>query len=487
MGGDDHRCEWRGRAEALEARLAQVEATLEKLQRYQFGARSEKMQPLAEAIRDPARAEAERIASQQKRRENAEKKRQLVTRKIVHDVRDDQKTCPKCGGHEFTALGEGKATELYELVPARVERQVHVQQKVRCRCGETIITADGPAKVFDKTRFGPPFMAQVAVSKCADSLPLYRQAKAYRRAGVEVNDSTLGDLFHRTAELVDPLHERLLHLIAAKEIVLADETTQRVQAKGKMRTAWLWSFIARDEAERELIAYVFSRSRSGETPVRVLEGTIGKLLAEGYDGYNKVTVPGGRERAGCWAHARRKFFEAHSTAPGPAKRAMDFILELYKVERASLDADLLGTPEHLAMRDSRSSAIVGELKTWLESERGRHPPRSPIGVAINYALGQWNALTLFLTDAHLPLDNNASERALRVAALGPKNFLFVGTDEAGENLAGLYSLIATCEANGVNPVDYLADVLLRVQTHPAARIDELLPHNWTPPTREPSA
>jgi len=103
-----------------------------------------------------------------------------------------------------------------------------------------------------------------------------------------------------------------------------------------------------------------------------------------------------------------------------------------------------------------------------------------MGEAINYALGQWDALTLFLTDPHLPIDNNASERALRVAALGRKNFLFVGTNEAGENLAGLYSLIATCEANGVNPVDYLADVLIRVQSHPMSRIDELLPHNWSP-------
>jgi transposase len=465
MGGDDHRCEWRERAEALESRLAQVEATLEKLQRHQFGARSEKMPPVSEAIRDPARAEAERIAAHQKRRENAEKKRQLVTRKIVHEVQKDQKSCPKCGGHEFTPLGEGKATELYELIPARIERQLHIQQKVRCRCGETIITADGPTKVFDKTRFGPTFMAQVAVSKCADSLPLYRQAKAYRRTGVEVNDSTLGDLFHRTAELVEPLYERLLRLIAEKEIVLADETTHRVQAKGKTRTAWLWSFIARDEAERELIAYVFSRSRSGETPVRVLEGTIGKLLVDGYEGYNKVTLPGGRARAGCWAHARRKFFDAQPTAPTAAKRAMDLILELYRVERAALDADLLGTPEHLAMRQTRSRAVVDEIKAWLDAEQDRHPPRSPIGAAIGYALNQWDALTLFLTDPHLPIDNNASEGALRVCALGRKNFLFVGTDAAGENLAGLYSLIATCEANGINPVDYLADVLLRVQMH----------------------
>ena len=464
----------------MRADVESMRGTLEKLQRHVFGQRSEKMPPIAEALHDPARAEAERIAALQTRRENAEKKRMLVTRKIEHKVRDDQKTCPKCGGHDFTKLGDGKMTELFELVPALIERQLHLQEKLRCRCGETIITADGPPKVFDKTRFGPTFMAQVAVSKCADSLPLYRQAKAYRRAGVQVNDSTLGDLFHRTAEIVDPLYERLLHLVAEKEIVLADETTERVQAKGKTRTAWLWSFIARDEAERELIAYVFSRSRSGETPVRVLAGTIGKLLVDGYDGYNKVTLPGGRERAGCFAHVRRKFFDAQSTAPDAAKRAMDLILDLYRIERAALDADLLGTAEHLAMRQSRSRAVLDDFKAWLDAEQGRHPPKSPIGGAIGYALGQWGPLTLFLTDPHLPIDNNASERALRVAALGRKNFLFVGTDEAGENLAGLYSLIATCEANGVNPVDYLADILLRVQTHPASCIDDLLPHNWTP-------
>jgi transposase len=227
--------------------------------------------------------------------------------------------------------------------------------------------------------------------------------------------------------------------------------------------------------------------RSGETPVKVLADTIGKLLVDGYSGYNKVTLPGGRERAGCLAHLRRKFFEAQAAAPEAAKRAMDFILEVYKIERAALDNDLLGTSEHLQMRQTASRAVMGEFKAWLDQEQGRHPPRGPMGQAIGYALGQWDALTLFLTDAHLPIDNNASERALRVAALGRKNFLFVGTDEAGENLAGLYSLIATCEANGVNPVEYLGDVLIRVQTHPASRVDELLPHNWTPPRPEPSA
>jgi len=141
-------------------------------------------------------------------------------------------------------------SELYELVPAIVERQLHIQEKLRCKCGETVITADGPTKVFDKARVGPTFMAQVAVSKCADALPLHRQAKAYRRVGVQVNDSTLGDYFHRTAEITKPISDRLLDVIAEEEIVLADETSHRVQAKGKTRRSWLWSFIAKDEAER---------------------------------------------------------------------------------------------------------------------------------------------------------------------------------------------------------------------------------------------
>jgi transposase len=508
MGGGDHHCEWRDQVPVLQAALAaanariaeqdrtiatlveqltSMRATVEKLQRHVFGKRSEKMPPIAEAIRDPDRAEAERVAALQTRRENAELKRQLITRRIEHKLRDDQKVCPKCGGHDFTKLGEGLMTELFELIPSFVERQLHVQEKARCRCGETIITADVPDKVFDKARIGPNFMAQVVVSKCADSMPLYRQAKAYQRVGVQVNDSTLGDYFHRVAEITKPISNRLLEQVPLSEHVLADETTNRVQAKGKTRTAWLWDFIARDPADKEIIAFVFSPSRSGETPARVLGDSLGKLLVDGYAGYNKVTAPGGRARAGCLAHARRGFFDAQSQAPEAAQQAIELILEVYRIERAARDAGIVGTPKHLELRQTESRAVMDKLKAWLDAEKGRHLPKGPMGEAIGYALGQWDALTLFLTDPKLPLDNNASERALRVAALGRKNFLFVGNDAAGENLAGLYSIIATCEANGVNPVAYLADVMMRVGNHPASRIDEILPQNWTPPAPKPSA
>ena len=520
MGGDDHRCGWREQAESLAEKLGQaaqaldaaaqiiaakdelirqqgealgkqgeqlgqLQATVDKLQRHVFGKRSEKITPLEKALRDPAKTEEDRIAALQTRRENLEAKRQLTTRTIEHEVPEADRTCPKCGGHEFSPLGDGLQTELYELVPAVVERRIHVQKKLRCRCGETVLTAPGPVKVFDKARAGPAFMAQIAVSKCADALPFYRQAKAYRRVGVQVSDSLIGDYFHRVAEITKPLSDRNLEITANSEIVLADETVQRVLAKGKTRRAWIWSFIGRDRNDKEIVSYVHAKGRGSETPARVLDGTAGKLVADAYAGYDRITEPGKRERAGCLAHVRRKFHDALGNALEPATTAIEYVLDIYRIERAVLDADLLGTPEHLEIRRTKSRPAMEAFKAWLEAEQPRHLPKSPMGEAIGYALGQWKELTLFLTDPHLPIDNNASERALRVCALGRKNFLFVGNDHAGENLAGLYSLIATCEANGVNPVDYLADVLIRVQTHPASRIDELLPQNWSPPRTQP--
>jgi transposase len=275
-------------------------------------------------------------------------------------------------------------------------------------------------------------------------------------------------------------------VIAKKEIVLADETSHRVQAPKKTRTAWLWSFIGQEQDDKELIAFVYSPNRSSETPKRILAGTVGKLLTDKYAAYDQVTLPGGRERAACFAHVRRYFFNALSTTPA-AQRALDLIRELYRVERTALNQDILGTREHLAMRQSTSREVMERFKAWLEAERDQHLPKGLMGVAIRYALDQWDELSVFLTDARVPIDNNPSENALRAVAVGRKNFLFVGNDTAGENLAGLYSLIGTCEANGINPLEYLADVLMRVQTHPASKIDELLPHNWKPPERQPSA
>ena len=156
------------------------------------------------------------------------------------------------------------------------------------------------------------------------------------------------------------------------------------------------------------------------------------------------------------------------------------------VEVAAPFALAVEAGRHLALRRDKSRRAMEELHAWLEAEQPKHLPKGPLGEAIGYALSQWKPLTRFLDDARLPVDNNASERALRPAALGRKNYLFVGNDQAGQNIAGLYSLVATCEANGVNPFEYLADVLPRLASHPASRTDELLPHRWRPRTVDSS-
>jgi transposase len=392
--------------------------------------------------------------------------------------------CPKCGGSIFKPLGPGKRTTIYEHVAAAIERQVHIQEVARCKCGETILTAEGPPKVFEKAGYGPSFLAHVVVSKCCDSIPLTRLAKQYRRTGIPINRSTLIEHFHRVAEEMRPIWGRLIELIPTLEIAQGDETTLRVLAKHKTRTAYLWTFLGRDDDDKEIIAFQYSPTRSGETPARVLGDSQGTFLVDAFSGYNRVTLPGMRQRAGCMAHVRRKFFDALTRVP-EARTALDFILELYKVEAEAGERGIEGTDEHRALRQQRSKPVMNAFRAWLETEQPRHLPRGPMGEAIGYALNQWNTLTPFLDEPRLAPDNNASENALRAAALGRKNFLFIGHDKAGENLAGLYSLVATCEANGVNPVAYLTDVLVRLQTHPASRLDELLPHRWKPPQPSP--
>ncbi len=282
--------------------------------------------------------------------------------------------------------------------------------------------------------------------------------------------STMTDLLHRAADILAPLVIRIFELIAAGEVVQADETSIKVQHREKL--AFFWTFI-----HESLIGYRFSPDRSGETPKSVLGESNGILVVDGYTGYNGVTTPTGRIRAGCLAHFRRKLFEVREQVP-EANVGLELILDVYAIEHDAKERGIYGSPEHLALRQERAAPVMAKIKIWLEEQLTLHPPRSSMGTAVKYALKSWAALTVFLTDPRVPVDNNKSESALRAVALGRKNFLFVGNDVAGQNIAGLLSLVATCVANDVNPLEYLADILVRVHSHPASQLDELLPHRW---------
>jgi transposase len=467
--------ELRGHVSDLEGKLAAVMVAMEALERRVLGPKSEKMPPAESEIRRQGQEDAEqrRLAALRRRRDRAAMRDKLRKQTIQHHLNEQEKRCPKCGGIADRTM-PGKQTVIYEYVPGYFVKQIHVQEKAACRCGEHIATAPAPPRPFEGGHYGAGFVAHLVIMKCADSIPLHRLAKQYQRLGIPMSRSTITDQFHAAAEKLASLSRRLLAIVARSDIVQADETSMMMQRPN--RRGFVWTFIADN-----LIAYRFSPDRSGETPRQVLGGTLGTLVVDAYTGYNRVTDVEGRDRASCLAHVRRRFFDALGTAPIQARCALDLLLDVYRVEHEAKERGIVRTDEHLALRQTKGRLAMDAFLAWLGEQKDAHPPKSAIGEAISYARNRGETLTRFLGDARIPVDNNASERALRVVALGRKNFLFVGDPEKGENLAGLYSLVSTCEALEVDPVAYIEDVLLRVDTHPASRIDDLLPQNWSPP------
>jgi transposase len=469
---DDHECGWKKIALELAERISDLDARLTAIQRQVFGKKSEKMPPMEREVRK--RRPVDKAAVLERRRKNAELRASAVqTEDIAHRVPEAERRCPKCGKTDLGPVGKGKESIEWNYVPGYFRRCRHVRETLACSCGQYIVTAPGPDHSVENTRYGDGLRAYIVTSKCADSLPLYRLAKQFARLGIPIPRSTLTDLFHQAARELAPLSERLVKLVAASDVVLADETPMKMQHPN--RKGYVWTFIADN-----LIVYRFSGSRSGETPSSVLGDSTGVLVVDMYTGYNEVTSTGKRQRSGCLAHARRKLFDALAYAP-EAQTALDLIRDVYVVEHDARAAGVVRTTEHLRLRQARSRPLMEKLHAFLTEQKPLHLPKGPMSKAIGYILGNWKELTVFLDDVRLPPDNNRSESALRIVALGRKNFLHVGDEDAGANTAGLYSLVATCTANGKNPISYLTDVLGRIGSHPNDRLDELLPQNWKPP------
>nr|WP_161604934.1 IS66 family transposase [Myxococcus xanthus] len=253
-----------------------------------------------------------------------------------------------------------------------------------------------PGQGGGQGRVRPRLLAHVVTSKCADVMPMSR--------------STLTDLFHQAASVLLPLSQHLLQCTASADVVWADETPLRVLEVKRTKLGYLWTFLTQNEEGEWLIGYRFIRGRASKTPKEVLGGTSGALVVDAYTGYNAVTLPQGRFRVGCWAHVRRRFVDALATAP-EAREALDFILELYRVEAQARDADVVRTAAHRELRQLRSAPVLAQLHAWLEAQAPRHPPKSPLGQAISYVRQQWEALTRFVENERLPLDNNRSEAA----------------------------------------------------------------------------
>lgn len=468
-----HTCAYQAEAEELREqvktltqRVDALERELKGEKRRAIGRTSERQKPTPPNARKKNDEKA-----QEQRRANREAQKQIASEPVQHKVAEPERSsCSECGGTGFVDLAPDISTE-FEWKPGRLVRKLHHRETRCCKTCNHIVRAPAHPRVIEGGKYGPGFIGHLVVQKCADCVPLYRQVKMVARDGLNIARSTLIDLFHRCADVIAPIYEHMKGKLPASPIVYADETSLKMQRVEKLGYAWTF-------ATPEVIVYHYSPDRSGETPKLLLGDSDGVLVVDGYTGYNHVTTPGRRQRAGCIAHARRKFVDIDDD---DARAIVERFGEVFRVEREADEQGILGTDAHLALRQTRSQAAMQAIETWCRSHRDDYPPKSPMGQAIGYVLNQFGPLTVFLKDIRIEPSNMISERLLRVIALGRKNYLFVGHEDAGQNLAMLCSIIATCTLHGVNPVAYLTDILIRVQTHPAAAIDELLPMRWTPP------
>lgn len=376
-------------------------------------------------------------------------------------------------------IGEDVAEKL-DYTPGSFTVERHVRGKWACSKCETLIQAPVPAHVIDKGIPTAGLLAQVLVSKYADHAPLYRQEPMFGRAGLAIPRSTLGAWVGVCGVRLAPLAEALREAILGRAVLHADETPVQMlkPGNGKTHRAYLWTYGTTQHDALRAVVYDFAEGRGGRHAKDFLAEWRGTLVCDDYAGYKALFESGVVTEAGCMAHARRRFHELWTNHKSTlAEEALQWFGALYDVERLAADLDVDGRRR---LRELRSRPIADTLHEWLTLHRQRATDGTAMAKAIDYSLKRWAALTRFLSDGAVPIDNNWIENRIRPIAIGRSNWLFAGSLRGGQRAAAVMSLIQSAKLNGHDPYVYLRDVLERLPTQPNSRIGELLPHHWVP-------
>jgi transposase len=433
---------------------------------------------------------------------------ELERRPVVVDLPEEQKPCPCCKAMR-EHMGD-EITEKLDFEPARVFVRQEIRRKYVCRAceqsavetGPQIVIAEKPLSPIEKGLAAPGLLSHIIVSKYADHQPLHRLERILDRHDIQISRSTTCDWMAACAQALKPLYNLMIQDVLASRVLHTDDTPVDVldrQLPGTTKTGRFWVYVGDEDHPQIVFAYTPSRSRDG--PMEFLKGW-GKedrvyLQADafgGYDGIYRGEAGGKVTEVACMAHGRRKFYDARSSDAATSAQALAYIRLLYDVEDqakalASAESDPRArrqklVAERLRLRQELSVPRLSQFKAYLESQQVAHGgavlPKSPMGLAIAYSLNQWEALCVYTTDGELSIDNNVSERALRRIAVGRSNWIFMGSDNGGNTAAVLFSFVATCERHGVNPFEYLRDVLTRIAAHPMNRLADLLPDRWQP-------
>lgn len=393
-------------------------------------------------------------------------------------------TCP-CGcGSQLHKIGE-VVTEQLEIIPAKIYVIQHARIKYAgCLHQDKVITATMPNQPIDKGLAGPGLLADILVKKYDDHLPLYRQAEIFTRHGIDISRNTMGDWVMQCADILQPIVDAMKPDLLASPKIHTDDTTVPVLKKdgGVTKTGRLWIYCG---CIPECAIYEYTPTRQQKWSMEFLKDYQGYVQADAYPGYDKLYASGRIIEVACMAHARRKFFEiakanekSTGSKTGIAVTAISYISKLYKIEAKAKDLDVWAKK---ALRKREAKPILKTYKKFLLTQSKKVLPKSPLGNAVSYTLSNWVALTRYLGNGILDIDNNKAERLMKPIAIGRRNYLFAGNDRGGRAAATIYSLIESCKLNKINPYEYLRDILTKLPDTLNCNIRSLLPYVWKPP------
>lgn len=481
-------------AQQLEAQRQRLEAekkaAVEAILRRFYGPRSERFDPTqlllfglaidsmpvdAQAVEEEA---AQKLTSRRVRHKHGRQRLPECLERIPieHTLEGEKLACPCCG-QERVCIGQ-EVTEQLEHFPASFKVLQHIQHKYACRHCEQrgdnpqIELAAKPPQPIDKGLAAPGLLAYVITSKLADHLPLYRLEKIFARHDLHIASSTMCAWMESAATLVRPLYRLLIERVRQSRVIHTDDTRVPVQEKNKCKSGRIWAYLG--DRDHPYIVYEYTPDRTRAGPAAWLKDYKGYLQADAYGGYDGIYATGVLEVA-CWAHARRKFFEAKETDGARAAAMLAMVRDLYEVED---QAKALSDEARRELRQQKAVPILATIKAWLDEQIPLVLPRSPMAAAIQYTLNQWQALGRYCEAGYLDIDNNAAERAMKRVAIGRKNWLFAGNDAFGQHHAVLWSLIASAEAHGIDPQRYLTSVLAKIGQTPLSELEQFLPEVW---------
>jgi len=478
-------------AASYEALQAAHQATLEELsalKRWIYGRRTEKLldgegQGHLFDLQSSPSADSEARAHEQPGHEvslsRRRRRRELDLAKLPHyrhehDVSEADKQC-LCCGRPKDRIGQDESKVL-EYVPAKLEVHVHVRPKYACRyCQDGVASPPPPVRPIARGIAGPGLIAQIIVAKFGDHLPLYRQEDFFTRHGLHIPRSTLCDWVQAAAELLRPLYQRQKELMLQSPVLWTDDTPVTVLTAGQegSRQGRFWAYIGE---EQPYTVYDFTENRARDGPASFLRGFEGYLHADAYAGYDQIYLGSNDSihEVACWAHARRRFFDARSSSPRHAHQILEWVRQLYDIEEQARD---LSANARREVRVRKATPVLDRIGSRLAELEKRALPKSALSKAVWYASNQWQALRRYTEDGRLTIDNNVSERTLRHQAIGRKNWLFLGSGQAGPRAAILFTILAGAKRHRIEPWIYLRELLLQLHDDDP-HLDEMLPDRW---------